>query len=277
MNSSQGPFYGGGGGGFMSSASQATPGGAGGGKTNNHSLRPVNIAQVHMAEQASHTDGEYTIEGHPVTMITLVAQVRALKAQTTSDVYFMHDGSGEVEARHWIEGRTEDDMDTDRDDSAVLSHYVRIIGTIRTYQGKRHINASLVRVLDDPMEAFFHFNEVMAVTMFYKHGPPSGAGGAPATSSAYYQAGRTTTGVDPSLAHLGRLEQGIARYFKENPSPPDGYHVKVIIKAVKELVAEQCRATGDAEGQVFATAIDVLTTEGVLYSTLDEQHYALCT
>ncbi|CAG8761752.1 2203_t:CDS:2, partial [Acaulospora colombiana] len=78
-----------------------------------------------------------------------------------------------------------------------------------------------------------------------------------ATSSAYYQAGRTTTsGVDPSLAHLGRLEQGIAQFFKANPSPPDGYHVKQIIKAVKELVAEQCRITGDAEGQYGYRCID---------------------
>jgi len=49
--------------------------------------------------------------------------------------------------------------------------YVRVIGTIRTFHGHRHISANLVRVIEDPMEAFFHFNEVMAVTMFYKRGP----------------------------------------------------------------------------------------------------------
>jgi replication factor A2 len=52
-----------------------------------------------------------------------------------------------------------------------MSNYVRVVGTIRTYQGKRHINASLVRIIDDPMEAFFHFNEMMAITMLYKRGP----------------------------------------------------------------------------------------------------------
>jgi hypothetical protein len=48
-----------------------------------------------------------------------------------------------------------------------------VIGTIKTYQNRRHINATIVRIVEDPMEAFFHFNEVMAVTMMHNHGPVS--------------------------------------------------------------------------------------------------------
>lgn len=54
-----------------------------------------------------------------------------------------------------------------------LNRYVRVIGNIKTYQNRRHINATIVRPVDDPMETFFHFNEVMAVTMLINHGPVS--------------------------------------------------------------------------------------------------------
>lgn len=117
--------------------------------------------------------------------VTVVAQALGITAQTTSDVYKLDDGSGEIEARHWVESRSSDDMDAEMDDSlsvspinipyphsnSIFSGYIRVTGTIRTYQGRRHINATIVRPITDNMEAFFHFNEVMAVTMFHNRGP----------------------------------------------------------------------------------------------------------
>lgn len=47
-----------------------------------------------------------------------MAQVMGLAYQATADVYRLSDGSGEIEARHWIEGgRSDADMDEDTDNS----------------------------------------------------------------------------------------------------------------------------------------------------------------
>jgi hypothetical protein len=39
-------------------------------KQNNQSLRPVNIAQIYMAEQSHQSDAEYILDGQPVTMVS---------------------------------------------------------------------------------------------------------------------------------------------------------------------------------------------------------------
>jgi hypothetical protein len=85
-----------------------------------------------MAEQAYHTDNEYTLEGLPInkvrtfpsylvlrelivlyalwdTQITVIAQVRSVMVQTTSNMYKLVDGSGEIEARHSVEPRGSED------------------------------------------------------------------------------------------------------------------------------------------------------------------------
>ena len=48
--------------------------------------------------------------------------------------------------------------------------FVRFTGSIRTFQNHRHINAQIIRILEDQNEAYFHFNEVMAVTLYHRHG-----------------------------------------------------------------------------------------------------------
>lgn len=275
---SQGPYYqnlNSGGGGFVQGnnspagfGSQATPGG-GERKATNTNLRPLNIAQVYLAEQASGSE-EYTLDGHPVTHITIVAQVLNIATQTTADVYKLDDGSGEIEARHWVEARSSDDMDADIEDSL---GYVRIVGSIRTYQGKRHINATIVRPITDNMEPFFHFNEVMATTMYYKNGPPGGAG----IPAGKYLAGNTSTrAVAEEYSNLGPVEGAILAYFRSNPSGPDGHHVKHIMEGVLRTSPHILGGDRNTQSQLFATAMDNLSENGALYSTLDEQHYALC-
>lgn len=48
--------------------------------------------------------------------------------------------------------------------------FVRFTGSIRAFQDRRHINAQIIRVLEDQNEAYFHFNEVMAVTLYHRYG-----------------------------------------------------------------------------------------------------------
>ena len=48
--------------------------------------------------------------------------------------------------------------------------FVRFTGSIRAFQNRRHVNAQIIRILEDQNEAYFHFNEVMAVTLYHRHG-----------------------------------------------------------------------------------------------------------
>ncbi|CCA74860.1 related to RFA2-DNA replication factor A, 36 kDa subunit [Serendipita indica DSM 11827] len=288
---SQGPYYSGGGGGFLSNnspggyASQGSPHGAGTERKQTQSLRPLSIRQVLLAEQGSHTETDYTLDGVTLSMISIVGQIINHTSQTTSDVYKINDGSAEIEARHWNDSKGTDSMDMESDESPLLNKFVKITGTIRTFQERRHINAIIVRALDDPMEAYFHYTEAIAMAMLAKFGPPNGSGsslGAPMTGGAsasdYSRQGtsRQTNEVDSMYAHLAVLDRGIIRFIKDNPPTSEGYHVRQIIKAVKPLVNEETSKTGEDPADAFAAAIQRLIEEGLLFSTLDEHHYNLC-
>ena len=48
--------------------------------------------------------------------------------------------------------------------------FVRFTGFIRAFQNRRHINVQITSVLEDQNEAYFHFNEVMMVTLYHRYG-----------------------------------------------------------------------------------------------------------
>ena len=114
-------------------------------------------------------------------------------------------------------------------------------------------------------------------------------------SASNYSRGtnQKTNETDAMYSHLPALDRGIIRFFKDNPPTSEGYHVRQIIKVVKGLVAEETKNTGGDNADTFAyvfllqiltlylllsgrAAIQRLTEEGLLFSTLDEQHYNLC-
>lgn len=51
-----------------------------------------------------------------------------------------------------------------------VNTYIRILGNIKTFSGKRNINCTRVRVIEDMNEINFHLVEVAYVTMFHKNG-----------------------------------------------------------------------------------------------------------
>ncbi|KAG8813790.1 replication factor A protein 2 [Serendipita sp. 399] len=282
---SQGPFYGGGGGGFMKN----TPGGYGstpsggdaGDRGKNRFLRPVNIAQLLEAKQSSDSDNEWLIDGHPAPMVScflpfavraaesdlrhnhqvsVVAHVHEVTAQTTSDVYRVSDGTGQMEIRHWIESRSPDDMEADMEVSPLKGSYVRFIGMIRTFSDRKHLNATLMRKVEDFNEVIFHFNEVIAMTMLNLRGPPASSGNANAADE---------------YASLDPVERAICHFMRDNPPPDGGYHVKQIMKAVRLDVANESKNTGITDSDLFANAMNGLTESGVIFSTTDDAHFSL--
>lgn len=52
-----------------------------------------------------------------------------------------------------------------------VNSYVRIIGTLKTFSSKRHINVTRLRKVDDFNEILFHPIECVFVHKFYTDGP----------------------------------------------------------------------------------------------------------
>ncbi|KAG6898363.1 hypothetical protein C0992_009038 [Termitomyces sp. T32_za158] len=73
-----------------------------------HSLRPLTIAQLLKASQA-HSDAEWNVDDIEIGHVTVVGQVIAIQAQTTNVLYWLDDGGGRIEARHWVDSTSEED------------------------------------------------------------------------------------------------------------------------------------------------------------------------
>lgn len=163
-----GGFFGGGG-----SASQDSPGG-GGRSSAKTSLRPVMIRQIKTASQPS-PDADFRIDGVEVGQVTLCAVVRNISKHATNVSYTVEDGTGTIEVRQWLDNSSDDNG---KSAEVELNKYIRVLGTIKSFQNKRSISAGHIRAAECYNEVMFHRLEVIYVHLQITKGGGDGSAGA---------------------------------------------------------------------------------------------------
>ncbi|KAH9843057.1 uncharacterized protein C8Q71DRAFT_735700 [Rhodofomes roseus] len=269
------PFYGNaGGGGYLAGGSPfgSASGSPGGLRKAGalHSLRPVTIKQLLNATQA-HSDAEWSIDEVEVGQITVVAQVVSITSQTTNCVYWLDDGTGRIEARHWVDVGTEDDAE--RWGGITENTYIRVMGSLKSFGNKRYINATHLRRIKDPNEIQFHILETFTVYMIFQKGAPlrpSEAGSRAAVANgngaaSAYNPQSTAAGGMEQYAHLPSIQRRIVAFMMSQPQQTEGTHVAAIARNIG----------GDANA--ISEALDRLMDEGHVFTTIDDSHFALST
>ncbi|KAH8920711.1 nucleic acid-binding protein [Atractiella rhizophila] len=167
------------GGGFM-------PGSQGGGdspsgrrNTGNQTTRPVTIACLIKAEQP-HPDAEFSIHGKELNSVTFVGIVRIAMDGSTHRSFTIEDGTGQIDVRQWID---QTDEAEDNDCGKYEGKYVRVVGTLKTFNSKRHITGTAIRILDtndknQMAEIMFHTIEAVHARRCIQSGLPKGRPGA---------------------------------------------------------------------------------------------------
>jgi len=182
--------------------SQGSP--AGGRTRNpNQSLRAITIRQIYMAEQ-THSDAEFVIDGSETTQITLVAQVVNATKQATNITYKLNDGTAEIKAKHWLDSSEEEPLGYGQSENV----YIRVIGTLKTFNGERQINAVHTRLITDPMEIYYHLIQAQFVHCYYTKGAIGGGASAASAAptivpSAYQAGGRAPNPRSPGPINAG--------------------------------------------------------------------------
>lgn len=134
-----------------------------------NTLRPVTIAQIRSAQQ-SHADADFKIDGVDVGQLTFVAVVRNISRNATNVSFNVEDGTGSIDVRQWLDSNSDD---TGKASEIASNQYVRVLGTIKSFQGKKSISSGHMRVVPDYNEVLFHKLEAVWV-----HLQLTGAGGA---------------------------------------------------------------------------------------------------
>ncbi|GLB34890.1 putative replication protein A, subunit RPA32 [Lyophyllum shimeji] len=263
--SQYGDIYGGGGGFLQGGSPYSASGSPSGGRNKeaSHSLRPLTVAQLLKATQA-HADAEWTVDEAEIGQVTIVGQVVTIQSQTTNCVYWIDDGTGRIEARHWVDSTSEED--SAKWGGIEETKYVRVTGTLKTFGNKRYINATHIRGATDPHELYFHILEAITITLMVDRGSSSAASASGAAASAYTSPQAVSSAPD-EYSHLPPLQQKIIRFISAQPRSDEGVHVSSIARATG--------TQGDAEK--ISDALDKLMDEGLVYSTIDDSHFNLST
>jgi len=268
FNDNSGGYYGGGGGGYLPGGSPFSASGSPGGTRRaeaSHSLRPLTVAQLNKATQA-HTDAEWQVDGMEIGQVTIVGHVSSIQAQTTNCVYVIDDGTGRIEARHWVDSNSEEDAE--KWGGIDEKTYVRVTGGLKTFGSKRYINTTHIRPSKDPHEVYFHILEAITVTLTLERGPPPGPGqtqqprGTDSTMASYTN---PSAAISDEYSHRPKLEQDICRFIAEQPANEAGIHVAAIARAVG----------GGGDAHRISDALDKLMDDGLVFTTIDDSHFNL--
>lgn len=115
----------------------------------------------------------------------------------------MNDGTGLIEVRTFF-------ADPENGPKVPLGEWARIIGSLKAFGGKRHVNAHQIQPIHDLNEINYHLLEATAVHLYFTRGPPeqfapaAGGTGAPGGNQQGYGYGDPMTGVDGGTGYAGQ-------------------------------------------------------------------------
>jgi len=232
----------------------------------NQSLMPLTIKQLFSATQA-HADDVFKIDNRELNQVTIVGLIAQITESTTNITFVIDDGTGKIEAKIWLDENDQNDYNIQRRPAWKEGIYVRVVGHLRSFHGKRSVVAFRIHPISDFNEITYHNLEVLYVHL---HNTRQG------TMQTTDMSGMLTT------AQTGRSDTGVYGSYSNfnNSSNPADLHSQVIqvIRAARSTegasVSFLCQQLNKSEAEI-RRAIDFLSGEGHLYSTVDENHYQI--
>ncbi|XP_042281245.1 replication protein A 32 kDa subunit [Thunnus albacares] len=236
------------------------------GRTRATQIIPCTVSQLMSASQA---DEAFKVGDVEVAQVTIVGIIRSTDKSMTNIQYKVDDMTGApMDVKQWVD--TEDPSV----DSAVLppGTYVKVSGNLRSFQNHRSVVAFSVRTLEDMNEITSHMLEVVQAHMALgKPQTMSGAGGGMSSS--------VTPMSRPGMGSIGGMGGG---YAGANDMTNNG------LSANQNQVLSLIRGCPDQQGisiqdlkqrlsgmslSVIKQAVEFLSNEGHIFSTIDEDHY----
>jgi replication factor A2 len=157
------------GGGFEAPSSQSGFN-AGGTKRREQSVRPVTIRQLSQATQAN-PEVAFSIDGQELSLITVLARVIAVTEVVTHVTLKIHDHTSGMEVRMYQQQDGVDVATRRVGTAAAEGAWVRLVGLLKTFSGRRHLVAHSITPVTDYNEIVMHLYHAMATHLYMVRGP----------------------------------------------------------------------------------------------------------
>lgn len=210
---------------------------------------PCTIAQIHMMGQDALTIGSLEVQ-----YVSLVGLVTSVDQQSTRVNFTLDDRTGPP-----IEGLI---FAQEEEQMRVMSHlvegsYVRVVGPVRSIEGKRQLKAFKVFPVTNLNELSLHLAEVVHANMALRVGfTPSSSKFEPMDTSnnSFLGAGASNLGLNPQQ--------------------------KLVYEAIRECTTsigigldEICSKLKSMNKNSIRDVVDFLANEGHIFTTMDDEHY----
>ncbi|XP_076592488.1 replication protein A 32 kDa subunit [Chaetodon auriga] len=224
---------------------------------------PCTVSQLMSASQA---DEAFRVGDVEVAQVTIVGVIRSTDKSMTNIQYKVDDMTGvPMDVKQWVD--TEDPSV----DSTVLppGTYVKVSGNLRSFQNHRSVVAFSVRPLEDMNEITSHMLEVVQAHMVLsKPQTMPGAGVGMSTNVTPMSRpgmdsmrGSYTGANDMANNGLSANQNQVLSLIRSCPFPQG-----ISIQDLKQRLSGISLA-------VIKQAVEFLSNEGHIFSTIDEDHY----
>eukprot|EP00752_Nemacystus_decipiens_P010313 g9188.t1 len=280
---------GGGGGGYMTGGAVDSPAGGGGSggqrSKEKQSLLSVNVKQVLESEMLNQDSGA-KIDGVDVSQIKLVGCIVEMEDASTNTEYTVEDTTGRIKVKMFHnDGEGGNDRSTEKRARNQIGTYVRVFGNVRSWNDDRHSVAYLIEPLSDMNEVTYHYLDTIYTHLFNTKGPLPGkasVGGGAAVAQPMNGVG--SPGFHGSSSQQGFTSPGNGMLNNQGGGDAKGF------SSVQQQVHDMFIGADDEQGrsvmdvanalrsrgithQDVVDAVQFLSGEGHLYSTIDDDHY----
>jgi len=221
-------------------------------------LCPMKIKDI----QESEEDG-IRIEGREIGMVSVVGEVQSVEQTATKTVYTLKDNSGEIEAIHWT------DADAGELTGSAVSEGMqgRIIGSMRSQQGKKHIMVFKILPVTSKEELDSHELECLYVKLKLRQlndRESQSIGGGSQASLPNSMIGSSSMGASTmnSTSFANSKHDAVFKILSAC-TREEGLSRDEMMQSLKGRIARK----------ELDDALDYLSGEGHIYSTTDEDHF----
>jgi len=262
--------------GYGQSPSSQSP--ADGKKDKNQTLRPVSIFQL--KEATSNGEDGFIIDGTEIGQVDLIGVVRSVDEKTTKRTYTIEDHTGTVDVTHWM-NEEDGDAENDAENDCREGMYARVIGHLKVFNDVRSVNAFKIQPVRDYNQVTQHMMDTLYQHLRCIKGPLDGPRPMAANAGGVQAAG-SFGGARPQSMGGGTETYGGSFQAKEENNTGGNPIQNSVLDAIKGSESEQGISVDEIssalKGRNYAQdqireAIDWLSNEGHVYSTIDDDHY----
>lgn len=252
-------------------------------------LSQVTIKQIKTAKPPQPHE-HLRIDGVEISQVFIIAQIVSTNIQSSCTTFKVNDLSGDLEVKKWRnvvnDEKNEEENNTDNNinhdtDNLIKGQWVKIVGRINHYHGRCSINAFEVVPITDFNEITYHFLECI-----YQHLENTVAHLDPNklanmnknfnmildadlnNQSNYNENEYNMTAMSTSFNDEEDCFSMIQKKILDIINAPDNNKNEVGCNI--ELIFEKL---SNQDVNKIKDAIDVLSNEGYIYSTIDDYHY----